>query len=373
MRRLSIRPERPSRSPIRRTWRIVTAATLISMLGFGCAGSGGTEVAEEVPDPAAIALAERAAALFGVLPSFVSNPENVETAAKLELGRMLFYDVRLSKNHDIACNSCHLLNAYGVDGEVTSPGHRGARGGRNSPTVYNAAIHVAQFWDGRAPDLETQAKGPVLNPIEMAAPSEEYVVGVLASIPGYVDAFSAAFPDDRDSLTYHNMARAIGAFERKLMTPGRFDAFMGGQWDALDATERRGLGTFLAVGCNSCHTGPALGGALYRKLGFVVPYETKDSGRESVTGEVADRHVFKVPSLRNVAKTAPYFHDGSIATLEEVVEIMGAHQIGIQLENVQIADIIAFLGSLTAELDLDYIAEPELPESGPDTPAPDPS
>lgn len=351
----------------------VAVASVVLLLGIGCNGGSGTEVAEEAPDPAAIALAERAAALFGALPSSVPNPDNVGSRAKLDLGRMLYYDARLSKNHDIACNSCHLLDAYGVDGEPTSAGHRGVRGGRNSPTVYNAAIHVAQFWDGREPDVEAQAKGPVLNPIEMAAPSEGYVVGVLSSIPGYVDAFSAAFPDDLDSLSYDNMARAIGAFERNLMTPGRFDAFMGGEWNALDATERRGLSTFLAVGCNSCHTGPALGGALYRKLGFIFPYETQDLGRENVTGEAVDRHVFKVPSLRNIAKTGPYFHDGSIATLEEVVKIMGYHQVGIQLEDAQIADIVAFLGSLTAEPDLDYVAKPELPESGLDTPAPDPS
>jgi cytochrome c peroxidase len=330
--------------------------------------------ANEASDPAAIALAEQARSIFGELPKAVPNPANVGSPAKVDLGRMLYYDTRLSKNHDIACNSCHLLDAYGVDGEPTSPGHRGARGGRNSPTVYNAAIHASQFWDGREHDVEAQAKGPVLNPIEMAAPSEEHVVGVLASIPGYVDAFAVAFPsDDPDSLSYDNMARAIGAFERNLMTPGRFDEFMAGDLNALDPTERRGLETFLAVGCNSCHMGPALGGSLYRKLGFIFPYETEDVGREVVTGDAADRHVFKVPSLRNVAKTGPYFHDGSIATLQEAVKIMGYHQIGVQLDDAQITDIVAFLGSLTAEPDLDYVAKPVLPESGPDTPAPDPS
>jgi cytochrome c peroxidase len=355
----------------------LTTAFLILMFVIGCTpeseiGEMAGDI-EEAPDSAAIALAEWAGSIFGELPDSVANPANVGSPAKLNLGRMLYYDARLSKNHDIACNSCHLLDAYGVDGEVTSPGHRGARGGRNSPTVYNAAIHLAQFWDGREPDVEAQAKGPVLNPIEMAAPSKEHVVGVLASIPGYVDAFAAAFPDDSDSLNYENMARAIGAFERNLMTPGRFDEFMAGDWKALDATERRGLETFMATGCNSCHMGPALGGTLYRKLGFVFPYETEDIGREGVTGEASDRHVFKVPSLRNIEKTGPYFHDGSIGTLEEAVKIMGVHQIGVQLDDDQITDIVAFLGSLSAEPDLDYVAKPELPESGPDTPAPDPS
>ena len=383
----SLRIERGRKWP-GRNWSVgflVAAVAGVLSLGIGCDQRADTEVVvvEEVPetdtamepatDAAAVALAERAATIFGVLPSSVPNPDNLGSPAKIDLGRMLYYDARLSKNHDIACNSCHLLDAYGVDGEPTSPGHRGQRGGRNSPTVYNAAIHLAQFWDGREPDVEAQARGPVLNPIEMAAPSEEYVVGVLESIPGYVDAFPAAFPDDLNPLNYDNMARAIGAFERNLMTPGRFDAFMAGDLAALDATERRGLATFLEVGCNSCHTGPALGGALYRKLGFIFPYETQDVGRENVTGEETDRHVFKVPSLRNIVKTGPYFHDGSIDSLEEVVRIMGYHQTGVQLDDAQIADIVAFLGSLTGEPDLEYVAKPELPESGPDTPAPDPS
>jgi cytochrome c peroxidase len=352
--------------------RVAGLAIILSLalLVMSCAGT--TEVAE-TPDPAAVALAERAAALFGTLPEAVPNPENVGSPARIDLGRMLYYDKRLSKNHDVACNSCHLLDAYGVDGEVTSPGHRGQRGGRNSPTVYNAALHISQFWDGREPDVEAQAKGPVLNPVEMAAPSEEFIVGVLTSIPGYVSAFEAAFPEDEPSLSYDNMARAIGAFERRLMTPGRFDDFMAGDWKALDDTERRGLTTFLSVGCNTCHTGSALGGRLYRKLGFVFPYETADIGREAITGNPADRHAFKVPSLRNIAKTGPYFHDGSIVDLSEVVRIMGYHQIGLTLEDGQIADLVAFLGTLTGKWDVEYIAEPALPESGPDTPAPDPS
>jgi len=286
---------------------------------------------------------------------------------------MLYYDPRLSKNHDISCNSCHLLDAYGVDGQPTSPGHRGQRGDRNSPTVYNAAIHVAQFWDGREPDVEAQAKGPVLNPIEMAAPSADSVVALLASIPGYVDAFSAAFPDQAEALSYDNMARAIGVFERNLLTPGSFDAFMEGDLAALEPAALRGLETFLAVGCNSCHVGPAVGGSLYRKIGFIFPYETEDKGRENVTGEAIDRHVFKVPSLRNIARTGPYFHDGSISDLSEVVRLMGYHQLGLTLTDEQISEIVSFLGALTGEIDTDYVAKPTLPASGPDTPAPDPS
>jgi cytochrome c peroxidase len=329
--------------------------------------------AEETVDPGLAALMGQASNIFGTLPRSVPNPDNPSSDAKIDLGRMLYYDTRLSKNHDIACNSCHQLDRFGVDGEATSPGHRGQRGDRNSPTVYNAALHVAQFWDGRAPDVEAQAKGPVLNPIEMASASEESVVAMLLTIPGYGPAFAAAFPDDAEPVSYENMARAIGAFERQLTTPGRFDRFLSGEADALSAAEREGLETFITSGCMSCHMGPAVGGTLYRKLGFVFPYETEDVGRESLTGEAGDKHVFKVPSLRNIAETGPYFHDGSIESLPEAVRIMGYHQLGLELDDAQIASIVTFLGSLTGEVDEAYIARPELPESGPNTPAPDPS
>jgi len=331
------------------------------------------EVTEAVDLVAARALSERAASMIGALPQAAPNPDNPFSAAKVDLGRMLYYDARLSKNHDIACNSCHQLDAFGVDGEPTSPGHRGQRGDRNSPTVYNAALHVAQFWDGREPDVEAQAKGPVLNPVEMASPSEAHVVTVLSSIPGYVDAFALAFPDAPEAVSYDNMARAIGAFERNLMTPGRLEAFMQGDLAALDPQEQRGLEGFLALGCTTCHNGPALGGVQYRKLGQIFPYETADLGREKLTGQAADRHVFKVPSLRNVAETGPWFHDGSLTELGEVVKIMAYHQLGQTLDDAQTADLVAFLGALTGTPDLEYVARPELPASGPETPAPDPS
>ena len=302
-------------------------------------------------------LRERANAMFKPIPDKVTEVRGQKVSEdQAMLGHKLWFDPRLSSSHVISCNTCHNLSIGGSDNVPTSIGHGWQKGPRNSPTVLNAVFNAAQFWDGREPDVEAQAKGPVLNPIEMAAPSEEYVVGVLASIPGYVDAFSVAFPDDADSLSYDHMAAAIGAFERNLMTPGRFDAFMSGDLNALDATERRGLQTFFDVGCNSCHTGPALGGALYRKLGFIFPYETKDLGREDVTGEEMDRHVFKVPSLRNVAMTGPYFHDGSLVALDEVVRPMGYHQTGIELDDAQVADIVAFLGALTAVQALSSVA-----------------
>ena len=378
----------------RRTSVLALALAGWLAIGAGCAAideSFGTSLGESSQDAATkvnkaavkvneaassvegAALAARALSGFGPLPPVALDPNNLVTQAKVDLGRMLYYDARLSRNHDVSCNSCHMLDKFGVDNEPTSPGHRAQRGDRNSPTVYNAALHIAQFWDGRAPDVEAQAKGPILNPVEMASRSETDVVAVLSSMPGYVDAFAAAYPAQLRPVTYDNMAKAIGAFERKLMTPGRFDAFMKGELSALDATERRGLETFLAVGCNTCHTGSALGGQLYRKLGFIFPYETEDLGREKVTGLATDRHVFKVPSLRNVAETGPYLHDGSITDLREMVRIMGYHQLGQTLTEAQISDIVAFLGALTGTIDEQYIARPALPASGPNTPRPDPS
>ena len=315
----------------------------------------------------------RASVIFNPLPDEAVSSSNPITDAKIELGRMLYYDPRLSKNHDVSCNSCHQLDRFGVDGEATSPGHRGQRGDRNSPTVYNAAFHIAQFWDGRAADVEEQAKGPVLNPVEMAMPSEDAVLVVLRSIPGYAPLFRAAFPGQSDPITYDNMARAIGAFERRLVTPGPFDRFLAGDSEAFSEEQVAGLATFMDVGCITCHVGPTTGGTTFQKLGAVKPYPTEDTGRFKLTNNEADRFVFKVPSLRNVAETGPWFHDGSVTSLDDAIRKMGEHQLGRTLTPEEVASIRSFLESLTGTVDAAYVAKPELPESGPTTPAPDPS
>jgi cytochrome c peroxidase len=236
--------------------------------------------------------------------------------------------------------------------------------------VYNAALHIAQFWDGRAADVEEQAKGPVLNPVEMAMPSPADVVVVLKSIPGYAPLFAAAFPGEPDPITFDNMALAIAAFERRLMTPGPFDKFLEGDDAALTPAQRAGLQTFIATGCITCHNGATVGGRMFQKLGLVEPYPTQDVGREKVTGNEADRFVFKVASLRNVAKTGPWFMDGSITDLNQAIRLMARHQLGKQLTDPDVASIRAFLESLTGTPDASYIAKPELPPSGPSTPAP---
>ncbi len=322
--------------------------------------------------PGAKADTPRLRALFPALPARFGGATPA-TAEQIALGRMLYFDKRLSKGQDLSCNSCHDLATGGVDHQRFSKGHKGQLGGRNSPTVLNAAGHLAQFWDGRAPDVEAQAKGPVLNPVEMAMPDEASVVRVLASIPGYVEAFAAAFPSEPAPITYDNFARAVGAFERGLVTPSRFDAYLDGDAAALSTLEQQGATAFVDTGCVACHGGALLGGATYQKLGLVEAYPTEDTGRMQVTGAEADRFVFKTPSLRNVSATAPYFHDGSIPDLDTAVRTMARVQLGRTLTDADAASIAAFLATLEAPPDPAYTAAPELPASGPETPPPDPT
>ncbi len=311
---------------------------------------------------------------FAPLPDSVPAAGGSASADMVTLGRMLFYEPRLSKSQAISCNSCHDLATYGVDHQETSDGHRGKRGDRNSPTVYNAAAHFAQFWDGRAADVEAQAKGPVLNPVEMAMPAESRVVAVLASMPEYVDAFRRAFPGDPKAISYDNMARAIGAFERRLMTPSAWDALLKGDARALTPAQRLGFKTFVETGCQTCHNGALLGGTSYQRIGLVKPFPRGgDPGRMKVTRDAGDRAVFKVPSLRNVEKTGPYFHDGRTGTLEEAVHEMGEYELGKTLTDPQVAQIVEFLKVLTGKIDPEYIKPPALPKSTAKTPKADTS
>jgi cytochrome c peroxidase len=300
---------------------------------------------------------------FDVLPEKFPSDTNPITGEKVKLGRMLYYDKRFSKDNSISCNSCHMLDKYGVDRRPTSPGHDDTRGPRNSPTVYNAAGHIAQFWDGRAADVEEQAKGPVLNPIEMGMPSKEKVNKKLTQIDGYKPLFKQAFPDQEKPTNFDNMAKAIGAFERKLTTPGSdWDAFLEGDDSAMNKKQLKGFLTFRKTGCDTCHMGELVGGSMYQKLGLVEPWpDKKDLGRYKVTEKESDKMKFKVPSLRNVTKTAPYFHDGSVKELETAVREMAQHQLGKELSDQKVDYIIAYLESLTGEIPGDYIEKPDLP------------
>ncbi len=308
---------------------------------------------------------------FAPLPAVMSSPDNPVTDAKVKLGRILYYDPRLSANQKISCNSCHPLDAYGAESKAVSTGHKNQKGNRNAPTVYNAAGHFVQFWDGRAPTVEEQAKGPITNPVEMAMPSDAAAVQVIKSMPEYVALFQAAFPNDKDPITYNNMALAIGAFERGLVTPSRWDAFLEGDRAALTDAEIEGFNTFAATGCQWCHRGEYVGGSVYQKLGVMEPWPSQaDQGLYQVTKDEADKMVFKVPSLRNIQKTAPYFHDGSISTLGEAIRKMAVHQRGVTLTNTQVKSIEIWMDSLTGLVPMSYINPPELPKSTPQTPRP---
>ena len=345
-------------------WRILTVlvgASIACEHGADRHAAGDTASVrggEVVPRP----VSKEELARFAVLPTIMLAPHMEITAAQVNLGRELFYETRLSNGHDVSCNTCHPLNGFGADGRTVSFGDVGHAGDRNAPSVYNAAGQVAQFWDGRAPTVEEQAKGPILASEEMAMPNSEAVLAHMRESATYRAAFQAAFPNDRTPITYDNVGRAIGAFERGLVTPSRWDRYLAGDSAALSAAERRGLASFVHLGCVNCHAGPYVGGQLYMKLGGVKPWPTAtDSGRYKVTKNPADLFVFKVPSLRNVAKTGPYFHDGSVASLDSAIRLMARHQLGLELNDAQVKDIHSWLDALTGELPAEYIAQPPKP------------
>ena len=298
--------------------------------------------------------------VFGKPLKAAKLPKDALARAQVELGRILYHEKRLSRDNSISCNSCHDTVDFGVDGKKFSVGFQNHLTGRNSPTSMNAFMHIAQFWDGRAPNVEEQAKGPILAGGEMAMPSAEAVVEKLGKIDGYEALFKKAFPKSKPAITYDNVGKAIGAYERLFSTPGRFDKLLAGKDGALKEKEINGLKKFVTVGCVSCHTGNLLGGNTYQKLGVQKPWPNqKDQGRFDLTKKEADKMYFKVPSLRNIAKTGPYFHDGSSAKLDDAVMRMARHQLGKELSKKDQADIVAFLKSLTGRLPKAIAAPPK--------------
>ena len=308
----------------------------------------------------------KAQKLFKVLPEVFEKEGNPITEAKVKLGKMLYFDTRLSKDKTQSCNTCHDLATFGVDNLPTSPGDNGGLGTRNSPTVFNAAIHASQFWDGREPDVEAQAGGPVLNPVEMAMPDEASVLKRLSGVEGYVALFAEAFPDEKKPLTYENIKNAIGAFERTVMTTDNFDEYLNGKVAALSKQERKGLDTYITVGCATCHAGPALGGDLLMKFGLHTEYapltgsKVVDNGKMEETKNEADKFIFKSQSLRNIEKTQPYFHDGSVTDLKEAIQIMAKTELGKTLSDEELNDIHAFLLTLTGDISNEKKAVPVL-------------
>ncbi len=329
-----------------------------------------------VAAPAANAEIDRALlAAFGPLPAVMESKVNPITEDKITLGRALYYETRLSASNEISCNTCHVLAADGADQKKTSIGHKKQTGKRNAPTVYNAAGHFVQFWDGRAATIEDQAKGPITNPLEMAMQDEKSVLAEIRKVKWYQQQFKKAFPETPgDPITMDNLAKAIGAFERKLVTPSRWDKFLAGDDNALTSEEKAGFKKFTDTGCNTCHAGVYVGGAMYQKLGLAKPWPNDaDQGRFEVTKQEPDKMMFKVPSLRNVENTAPYFHDGSVTSLPEAVKLMGRHQLGKELSDADVTSIIAFLKSLTGEIPKDYVAEYKVPDAIPPAPKPGPT
>jgi cytochrome c peroxidase len=320
-------------------------------------------------------LLKQARMYFKPLPDKPTSPAyNPTTPEKVELGKKLYFDPRLSLSGVISCNTCHNLSTFGVDGVETSLGHKFFTGGRNAPTVLNSDFQIAQFWDGRAKNLEEQAKGPILNPVEMSMPNPEIVISRLKTIKEYVNEFKEAFPKDKNPVNYDNVAKAIAAFERTLITPSRFDKFLKGDTKALTKKEKEGLKLFMAKGCAGCHSGVALGGTMFQKMGVVKPYPAgligEDLGRYEVTKKEEDKHVFKVPILRNVTRTYPYFSKGKIWDIKEAVKIMAEYQLGQKLTEDEVDKIVAFLDSLTGEIPKEALQLPILPPSAPNTPKP---
>lgn len=362
---------------------VATGLLLLSALFVGC-GPGG-DAPEEGGEAAAPAsqemaptddpLIQQARSIFSPIP--LTPPEledNPSNPAKLELGKMLYFEPRLSASWLISCNTCHNVGLGGVDLLETSVGHGWQKGPRNAPTVLNAVFNIAQFWDGRAEDLAEQAQGPVQAGVEMAS-TPERVITTLKSIPEYVAFFESAFPGESDAVTFDNMALAIELYEATLITPNApFDQFLRGDASALNEMERQGLQLFVDKGCTACHSGVNVGGTGYFPFGLVeAPDESirpaEDRGRYAITNTASDDYVFKSPSLRNIALTAPYFHSGKVWNLTDAVRIMGTAQLGAQLTDEEVDAIVAYMVTLTGDQpDVEY---PILPPHQAGTPLPD--
>jgi cytochrome c peroxidase len=322
------------------------------------------------------ALMKQAQASFEPIPLTPPPLQDVaSTPEMVALGKALYFDPRLSQSHNISCNSCHQIGLGGVDVLPTSIGHKWQRGSRNAPTVLNSVFNGAQFWDGRAADLKEQAGGPIQNPIEMGI-TAEHAIEMLKGVPGYAALFKDAFPNASDLVTMDNVASAIAAFEATLITPNApFDKYLRGDAEALTAEQKDGLRLFMDKGCSSCHAGINVGGQKYAPFGVVEKpganiLPRTDKGRLMVTKTVDDEYVFRVPPLRNVELTPPYFHSGNSWDLRQAVAVMGTSQLGQKLSDEEVTKITAFLKSLTGEQP--RIVYPILPPSTASTPRPIP-
>ncbi|MDA8422725.1 MAG: c-type cytochrome [Nitrospiraceae bacterium] len=314
-------------------------------------------------------LINRAKAIFGPLPASMPSSENPITPEKVKLGTVLFWESRISVDKTVSCAKCHPLGLYAVDGLRKSVGNNCKENPRNDPTILNAASQISEHWIGNRTSVEDQAKQALIGPPSFGMPDYGSVEKILKGMKGYVAMFKEAFPNEKDPVTVDNFAKAVGAFERTLVTPAPFDEFMQGNAAALTDQQKRGLRAFMDTGCMTCHFSPFVGGQMYQKFGVFEPYQkyTKsqsvDEGRFAVTKNPADKFVFKVPVLRNVAETPPYFHDGSVDKLTDAIMIMAKIQLAKDLSPAQADDIAAFLGSLTGKIPEAALKVPVLPSS----------
>ncbi len=335
-------------------YMVVGLSVLIS-----CKGKAKKQDAQkEVQTEQVSALMSQARTFFKPISSY---KKTAYSQAQIDLGKTLYNSTLLSKDGNISCNSCHQVGNFGVDNKPKSPGDLGKLGGRNSPTSFNAALHAMQFWDGRAADLTEQAGGPVLNPVEHNIPSEKFLENRFKKDAKISAMFKTAFPNEKSPITFKNMQKAIAGFEEQLLTENKLDKYLEGDANALNEEEKEGLKTFISAGCIACHNGVALGaGEAFQKFGAIKNYweathsKNIDKGRYDVTKKDADKYFFKVPSLRNIEKTWPYFHDGSVEKLDDAVKIMAEVQLGKTLTDKEVKSIVTFLKALTADVDDKY-------------------
>ncbi|MGB8959732.1 MAG: cytochrome c peroxidase [Candidatus Aminicenantales bacterium] len=350
----------------------IIALTASLAWAAACSGPG--------PRPDA-GLVRQARDLFGALPEVMASADNPVTPAKVALGKTLFWESRISVDGTVSCSRCHPLGLYAADGLPKSVGNRCRTNPRNAPTILNASAQIAAHWIGNRQNVEDQARQALVGPPSFGMPSYEAAEARLRAIPGYEPLFRKAFPGQPAPVTAGNFALAVGAFERTLVTPAPFDAFLDGSRPGLDDVQKAGLKDFIETGCANCHSGAYFGGQSYRKFGVVEPYWKRtispeiDEGRYAVTENEADRYVFKVPVLRNVEMTSSYFHDGSVGRLADAVWIMGKVQLGIDLAEARVKGLTAFLRALTGKIPAAALEVPVLPASeatGASDPRPDP-
>ncbi len=364
---------------------LLAASALTAFLGSACDGKrkenpapAGETAPSTMPPPPGRAAAPTSSAIpafdAAQLNLFAPIPEGVEKPAIDELtklGQMLFFDKRLSRAQDVACASCHDLGKAGQDGEITAVGTNEQKSRRNTKSVLNAGGAFAQGWDARATTIEDFVVPHVVDPAIMGMPDEKRLLETIGSIPGYAAAFKKAFADESPAVSGETIARALGAYTKKLFARSRWDAYLSGDKSALSDAELAGFAMFVEAGCTSCHQGKYIGATQPQKLGIARPWPGpagEDPGRFTVTKQEADRGMWQVPTLRNVTRTAPYLHDGSVASLEEMTRLMARHQTGRELGGPQVNAIVTWLGTLSGDPPKVLVTKPALPPSGPKTP-----